>query len=264
MYSKPVCSDYTLLGIEPDWKEDTYTLIPNGKWIMIPSDGVVNHYLVQHDRSGETISWRGPSRENYYDHGLDVDYNNFETFYDWSDNDRKKWKTQELVRIKQQHPYYDPDVNELVKAYDEVFKKENNMHYNTATAAIVTTQSESAKQRQYLEDRLYNVVDKKCDELRTFFKIDPVEAPDTLRKAIEMLKSGDFTADDDLLDKKTYYLPDLFYRLRWTKDKADQAGYEAALKKLYVARTKVMDSISILDPKEGLAALEAFEAQTFR
>lgn len=252
-YTKPYNLDAPCPG-------DTYTLIPNGRSYSFDhglAPVMVNEYLVQHDQSGETIPWMGSAPDNY--ENMDEDeycycYDYFETFFEWDKRKRKKWKSSGIAMLN-----FTPGYNKA----DNILVKENNMHYNNATAVIAAAPSETVKQRDYLEARLYDIVDTKRDEMQTFFKIDPVPTPKTLREAIEKLKSGDFTVDDDRLDRKQYHVYDLFCDIRWTKEKADRSGYEAALEKMYAARTKVMDSISILDPKEGLAALEAFEAQKF-
>lgn len=251
---------------------DTYTLIPHGKGWSFDGHEWINKYLVQHDQSGETIPWLGIVEERYYEwalscDSLDViierDLSLFETFL--SNHLTKSWKKSQISKLRD-NVNYDAILNafEGTDLHINSCEKENNMiTAKYAVAAVAPVVSEEAKQREYLSYRLDDIYVEKRDELRTFFKLDPVDAPKTLREAIEMLKSGDYTAEDKTLDTKQHYISDAFARLRWTKEKPDQAGFEAACDKLSVALTKTQDKIKILDPKEGLAALEAFEAETF-
>ena len=255
-------------------EQDTYTLIPKGKRVWIDrNDGPVNDFFVEHNQTGNTILWRGTACSNYHEFIDDLMsndeediYDSFETFFEWSPSQKKSWKTKELARIKREHPYYNPEVNELVKAFDDIFSvKENNMQYNTAVAAIAQQPSEAADQRKYLIRRLSDVEYKKLNEFHTTFKMNPVSGPRTLKDLVEKIKSGDFIMSvDDYDDEKEFYSTScLVDYIRWSKEKPDSKGYDAAKKALAEAKKNTLDTITIMSPEEGLKALQAFEAQTF-
>lgn len=267
--------DYHMLYAPPEktWDDafdiqtadmDEYRLIPNGKEVRIPSDGLVNAYIVEEVYSGQTISWMGASSEHYRDseeYLYEMDYEKFELFeefFSWAKDQRNSWKKRQLKKL-QQNPAYSLDANIPVK--------ENNMQYSTynnaAVATVVAAETDEAKQRKYLTRRLDDIADQKRGDLYVFFKLDPVASPRTFTEFVDKIKSGDITYEGKDKDMKHWSMYSLLDSIRWSKDPADHEGYNAATKKLSDERTKVQDTISILSPEEGLKALQAFEAKKF-
>jgi hypothetical protein len=152
----------------------------------------------------------------------------------------------------------------LNEAINYKTKGNNTMYATSNTAIVAAAQPESVEQRQYLLNRLYTVREKKRQELHKHFKLNPVKGPTTLKDLVEKLKSGDVDLPDYYTDEYEFYsVNSLISEIRWTKDKPDQKGYDAAIAKRDEAYNATVDTIKILSPEEGLKALQAFEAMTF-
>jgi hypothetical protein len=267
-----------LVAVQAPIETDTYTLIPNGTEITKKQGdhGVkVRAYLVQHDQSGLTIKWEGASECWYYEYTSSV--NSFRTFSGWVKSKREKWYRSQYNRIlteetkKMYNSYYDNCECDLCVPCSTPITyslpiaksaKKDSPKMNISTAAISNPIPTDQKQRDYLIERLYNIKCAKASEFYTFFKLDPVEGPKTFREFVEKIKSDDFTMDEKRLDQKmsTYSMLDY---VRWTKEKPDQAGYDKALAELNKAVQATKDLIVISEPKDGLKALNDFEAKTF-
>lgn len=268
---------------------DTYSLIDKEVY-----NNVEGCYGVRHNPSGWAIPYKVYRRDVQAQINLlpEAYQGFFEGFLNMSNRERRKWNNQEKKKLSQQEAnkpmltitqesydyqhYSLKEINDLIDdcsdcgcsecedhLTDLYYAKGKKMYATSNTAIVAAAQPETVGQRDYLISRLEEVSDKKYDDARTFFKLDPVERPKTLRDLIDQLKSGDYTIDDDILDKKVYNSVDMLYNVRWTKEKSDQAGFEKASDAIREATIKIRDKIKILDPKEGLAALEAFEAQQF-
>lgn len=273
-------NEYSLPEDSFQEEADTYTLIPNGTRITYSQgDGKnIKAFLVQHDQSGRTIQWEGSSPDSYRFTDLDVEDDIvFEDFLSWNKSKRKKWYVQQFnsLKAKETQMYYDDLYPTSVPCQPKMAKTCGN--YNptanqiTKATAMNTTLnisaqapvSEATTQRQHLLNRLYDIDDAKYAPLRTHFKVDPVEGPKTLKDLFQKIKDGDYTVDEKFLEKKQYSALDALYHVRWTKEVADQKGYEAAVEAVKKDYKATKDTIMIADPKEGLEALRAFEAKTF-
>src|SRR5678810_1139982 len=150
----------------------------------------------------------------------------------------------------------------------QVKKETKNMRYsdniNISAPISFTAEDGTEDQRYHLRNRLYNIYAEKECELGEAFNLVDDDAPRTPREMRERINKGLFVINGE--DKA----PDAPFTwigatLQWRDPQkpADLAGYEAALDKARDARTKTMDDITILDPKDGLNSLREFEQATF-
>ena len=259
-----------------DKVKDTYTLIPNGMELTHKQSRpgqppkLVPAYLVQHDQSGVTFKWCGEAASSY-EHLLTTD--EMWPFLLETKKWRGSWKERELKRIKlegEKKMPYDPEYDEYYDNCDECrcdicipLNKENNMNYATANVIATNANPAEERQRSYLHTRLYDVECAKSNELRNFFKLDPVKGPTTIKELIQKIKDGDFSYDEKKAEYDHYNTEGVVRTIRWTKDAADQAGYKKAMEVFNKVKQETQDTIAIASPEEGLKALRAFEAQTF-
>lgn len=279
----------TLVVMDDPVEEDTYSLIANGTEVTYTqgyNDGAgirIMSYLVQHDQSGDTIKWCGRSEDSYYEHYNDERYDygdhpleNFETFLGWHKRQRKKWKESWLKKLRAEpkvtamsyDPYYDGpcDCEECMPSlYISPAKKaKKGSTMNTAAATIIAQpDTTAADQRRHLGYRMRDVRAKHYETLRTTFKVNPVKGPRTLEEFVAKIKSDDFTMPEQYKDYTFYGPEQIADMIRWTKEPADQKGYEAAEKKLSQAYQDLEDTITIMSPEEGLKALRDFASATF-
>jgi hypothetical protein len=167
------------------------------------------------------------------------------------------------------------DEDEYENAYEDrklleeailYFNLKGNNTMNTANATVIATADTTTRdQREYLLTRLRNMDYEKELDLQAHFKLNPVKGPKTLKDLIAKIKDGDFEFDTDFYSEDTefYSTSELVSSMRWTKEKSDRKGYDAAMKAKNTAYTKTVDIIKIKSPEEGLKALEVFESQTF-
>lgn len=121
-------------------------------------------------------------------------------------------------------------------------------------------------QRSHLENRVYQITSAHETKLRADFHMDNDEAPESFDELVARFKDGKVQFDKNIkTDRKFSYTGDLLRYLVWRDPAvpADLTGYEAANKKLRDARTMVLDDVTILEPKDALASVRAFEVQTF-
>lgn len=121
-------------------------------------------------------------------------------------------------------------------------------------------------QRNYLNNRVYQIAIEHEQKLRVAFHMNNDAAPETFDDLVARFKEGKVQLDKNLKsDRKFGYFGDLARYLVWRDPAvpADQAGYDAAEDKLSTARTNVLDDVAILEPKDALASVRAFETATF-
>jgi hypothetical protein len=140
---------------------------------------------------------------------------------------------------------------------------ENPMYFHFNTASPIENQQIDFA-FQYAK-MAYHEAEK---SLRVKHLIDEPDAPKDAEEFIERIKAGKYT----LMDKETskYFLEftdsydgdyTLPKRLRWRTEKADEAGYEAALEALDTAFTKLKATIMANDYKASIDAVDAFAAK---
>ena len=171
-----------------------------------------------------------------------------------------------------------------------VKKEEGNnpMRYDAVTVApsiqidAPAPVSEVTTQREYLNKRLQAVYRSfefgdKFYELRKFFNIGVQTGPKNYRELIAAIKADEFTIDkkvekrldrmvedresDDYndFDDDFYFSP--MEGINFTKfPKEDWEGHRKAVEEMNKVYQDTKDTIAISDPKDGLAALKAFEA----
>lgn len=263
---------------------------------------VVNAYLIQHDQTGMTIPWRGKSLKRYNVDTAPEEFHPllFSNLKRWKVKEFKRMKRKTLLKedvVKAVHslsrypalkkecevtPIYigkPMALNDYEDDYEDEGDfdlcdcgvchiarsnlKETNMI--TSSNLVVTNNPDTTqKQRAYLLDRLSETVHVKRNELREHFKLDPTKVPDTIKELVQKIKDGDFSYDEKYFEKKFLFPSDMMVQaIRWSKDKADEKGFNEASDALREARIETADVINILSPEEGLKALKAFEAQTF-
>lgn len=148
----------------------------------------------------------------------------------------------------------------------------NPMAYNSYSAptavAAISAIDPTVEQRAYLRDRAKVLRYSKRDELPGMFNLYVNNAPKTYKELIETIKNGKFKLDEKktklideaIEDGDRWYVNGPFDGIIWDGPQPDHDGYSAANEALESQFTKVVDAINILDPKDGLAALQAFEA----
>jgi len=177
------------------------------------------------------------------------------------------------------------------KCAPEVKKEEGNnpMRYDSVTVApsisIEAGATEAATQREYLLKRLDKIersfqYGDKYYEIRKVFDIDARQGPKNYKELIEAIKGGKYTIDpkvekrlarieedmaaagDDVDDRDyDYDYLGMSEGIIWTDfPKADYKAFNAALETAKKKSQDVKDAIAIMDPKDALEALKAFEA----
>lgn len=122
-------------------------------------------------------------------------------------------------------------------------------------------------ERNHLQNRLWSIYeDKKHQAMKDFGLLHdnpPHSWPDLLKR----IEDKKFVLDEKDVNRadrqKDWYGP--FYGVTWKDpDKVeDQEGFDAWAEKLETARARVLDDTAILEPKEALDSLRAFETATF-
>ena len=142
-----------------------------------------------------------------------------------------------------------------------IYQEEETMNYNIATPL-----TESEQQRNYMTVRLVTAESNQVQKIREKYRID-APAPKTKADLLARLTGGKFTIEDDYFDKngdlKEY--ENIKYAFTWEDptNPADTAGYKSAKALLKQAFMDAKDAIVVKPVEDGLAALKAFETQTF-
>jgi hypothetical protein len=121
-------------------------------------------------------------------------------------------------------------------------------------------------QRGHLSSRVYQIANQHESDLRAAFHLNNDEAPESFDELVARFASGKVQFSKDIKsDRKFSYAPDLMRYIVWRDPAvpADKAGYDAAEAEMMAARTNVLDDVAILEPKEALASVRAFEKATF-
>lgn len=121
-------------------------------------------------------------------------------------------------------------------------------------------------QREHLRSRARSIKNEKSVELRKHFHLYDDASPKTLEELLERLNSGKYVWDKERYkDRQFYGVEEVAARIQWRDPSkpADEKGFNAAAEVLEKAYTELKDTLMIVDPKEGLEALRAFEAKSF-
>lgn len=113
----------------------------------------------------------------------------------------------------------------------------------------------------YLTQRADNLWYTQHDKLRKQFGLIDDDAPQTAQEIVDRITSGKYVLKVDTKDKKNYD-PVRYISWRDPTVKADQAGFDAAMKLFEKAKQDTMDIIAIDTPMNALAAVKALEAWT--
>ncbi len=136
-------------------------------------------------------------------------------------------------------------------------EKETNMDKSTVPCFI--------RERDALRSAMWSAVAAKDSAINKHFGIVD-DRPVTPKGVVEAIKSGKFTfvdekTCDDIGEWDSWMNP--LRGLRFTEVKEDKAGAKKAHEAMRAARDALDTEISVLDPKEGLAALRKFEEKKF-
>lgn len=121
-------------------------------------------------------------------------------------------------------------------------------------------------QRVHLSNRTYQIANQHESKLRADFHLNNDEAPDSFDEFVARVQAGKMTFDKNIkTDRKFGYFGDMLRYITWRDPNvpADQAGFDAAWAKVLETRTAVNDDVAILEPKDALASVRAFEKATF-
>jgi hypothetical protein len=137
----------------------------------------------------------------------------------------------------------------------------------TATLEIQSSKEEpmynkELDQKSHLQHRLCDIVEEKIDLLRDKYHLIEPTRPKTLKELKERLAKGEYTIDNHGYSEDYECRPYLHDFFSWRTVEPDLKGFEAAREKMEKAKTKVVDQI-YLSYEDGLAALQAFENETF-
>jgi hypothetical protein len=138
-------------------------------------------------------------------------------------------------------------------------KKENTMCLDCEDNGIRKWTVEETR-IDYLSERAYSIKNEKRTALARKFGIIDDEAPETAQELVDRILAGKFVLGEK--KDRTHYSP--VQNIQW-RDPAitkDEVGFKAAAEKLAKEHQKVVDTIQILPPEQGLKALQEYEAAT--
>lgn len=118
-----------------------------------------------------------------------------------------------------------------------------------------------SNQRNYLEHRIDSVVREKVSDLRRSFGLEDNKPPSSTEEFIARIKAGEYILRGDA-DEYGYLE---FTRIRWrTPDMVkDQAGFDAASKRVTDARTELLDKARLYPIADATKAFEEFKTADF-
>lgn len=124
--------------------------------------------------------------------------------------------------------------------------------------------SPEANSLTYLGERSYSIYHSKRIDMKRQFGLLDDEAPKNAKEFLDRIASGKYVIPADKMDKPNYGEYTRFIEWRDPAKVKDQAGYDAAEKKLEAIKTKAEDTITLFtsDPAKQLAALQEFESAT--
>ncbi len=114
------------------------------------------------------------------------------------------------------------------------------------------------EKRDYLRERASNTFYSISSDLEKKFGLRDDDRPATASDYIKRILDGMYVLDEKNKDKRDYD-PSRYITWRNPAIKKDQTGFDAANDLLSKEKTKVEDTIAILDTKDALAAVQAFE-----
>lgn len=139
-----------------------------------------------------------------------------------------------------------------------------------APVATVEVQTKSNNsEREYLLERLSELKREKIDAAWT--AANKPRQPHTWDQLVAAITGNKFTLDQKRLDVAKEDFGDewanhynMFAFVKWTDYTGfDSKTFEATKKAINVEHVKAKDTISVMDPTAGLAALQAFDAFTY-
>lgn len=127
--------------------------------------------------------------------------------------------------------------------------------------AAMPQDSTADNQRRYLLDRLDSIRWNKRHAMEKAFGLEDDDYPQTAEDFLKRIKDGRFK-----LSEENRYCRTFHDRVRWRdpETKEDTEGFEAAKKVMDESVTAAKDQILIMDPKDGLLAMQTFEASEFK
>lgn len=134
-------------------------------------------------------------------------------------------------------------------------------NYNAATI-VAQADTTARDQRQHLHSRMWEVQQTKKYALKKQFHLIDDDAPKSPKEMAERIAAGKFIIRG--LDKEETRYFSSYDAIVWRDPavKPDQAGYDAVKTEMDKKYRETVDTITILDPKDGLDALREFEAWT--
>ncbi|SRR5260221_9121337 len=149
----------------------------------------------------------------------------------------------------------------------------NNLAHFEATPTLAKKEKEVnmdtvpnfTREREALRHAMWSASNIKDSEINKHFGIVD-DRPVTPKGVVDAIQAKNFTyvdeeTCDDIGEWDGWMNP--LRGLRFTKVKEDKAGAKKAHEAMRVARDALDTDISVLDPKEGLAALRKFEGHKF-
>lgn len=118
------------------------------------------------------------------------------------------------------------------------------------------------KRLEYAQGRVRSIAYNKRQDLRKQFNIDPPTAPADVEEMVQRIKDGKYSILPKEQDRYYWSFTD---RLSWRLPdvKADQDGFNAAIKALDNQQNITMDIVTLNDNAGSLKALQDFEAWTY-
>ena len=145
-------------------------------------------------------------------------------------------------------------------------KKDTNMSriYDEDLDAFVevTPISDTYLSRSWLDQRVDGIARKIDVKLERQFGVRDDEPPKTFADVLARLTSGKYVIEDSKKNRESY---DSLNYVQWRDPsiKRDDVGYKLAAEALRSAKTLVLDAVKVLDPKDALAPVQAFEKWTY-
>lgn len=196
----------------------------------------------------------------------------FEEYVSWSRHKRKKEKYKYMqycneISLGDYTPCALPSVSvPEPKVCSTAIYKKALLCAKKEENAMTAVDNTARDQRRYISERAYEVYYAKEFELKKAFGLTDTPQPETPKEFIQFIKEGKFILEEKYEDARLGYVWNVgsYIRFRDPKVKEDRKGYEAAKKLLDKDVQALRDDIAILDPKESLEKLRAFEAKSFQ
>lgn len=129
------------------------------------------------------------------------------------------------------------------------------------------TKQAFSPEKVYLLKRTDEVRRSKLSKVYQTYNLEPVAGPLTLNELVQRIKDGKFTIKNNAGDKQSNYNGGFMLaydsNFSWGTVAPDESGAQKARDAIEVAATKSRDAIVAGDSAAGLAAIQAFDSQTF-